>query len=157
MIRLVALACGLLCGAGFLISGLYDPALVHEVQSRKDGPLAYGLALFAIIVVPTLMTSVSPRRDHPNLGDTEEPLPNWTGWTPLASALVFGLGWGLAGYFPLAALVSAGALSPGAAIFLLSVLVGMFLVDLSSGTGQEEAAGGVCSGDQPALALVCVM
>jgi uncharacterized membrane protein YedE/YeeE len=133
MIRLVALACGLLCGAGFVISGLYDPALIHGVWQSDGAPFAIGLAIVAIVLVATLVTFLSPRRNVPLLGGEEEPLPVWTGWKPLLSALVFGLGWGVSGYFPMAALVSAGTASPGAAIFLVSVLFGMIVTDIISG------------------------
>lgn len=133
MIRLVALACGLLCGAGFLISGLYDPGLVHEIHERDGAPLAFGLALFAIVVIAALFSSVLHRRQTPYLGGQEERLPHWTGPKPLFYAFAFGVGWGLAGYFPIGALVSAGALSPGAVIFLVSALFGMILADIISG------------------------
>ena len=133
MIRLAALACGLLCGAGLLISGLYDPALVYDLPERENGPLAFGMALFAIIFVASIIVSMSYERDAPYLGGQDEPLPDWTGWKPIASALVFGLGWGLAGYVPLSALVSAGALSPGAPVFLVAVLFGMVLSDVVTG------------------------
>ncbi|MCR9257803.1 MAG: hypothetical protein NXI16_17105 [Alphaproteobacteria bacterium] len=139
MTRIVALVCGLLCGAGFLIAGFYDPALVHEVLERDSGPLAAGLALFAAVFVAALLASIFRRPGSPYLADDEEPLPDWTGRKALASALVFGLGWGLAGYFPLSALVSAGAFSPGAVIFLISVLSGVILFDVVS--GQRKLGG----------------
>lgn len=141
MMRLVALACGLLCGAGFLISGLYDPSLVHNVLERDNGPLAFGLALFAIVFIGTFVTSMSRGRDTPFLGGETEPLPDWTGRKSLGSALAFGLGWGLAGYFPIAALVSSGALSPGAPVFLVSALIGMVLVDVVSGKRNLGSGG----------------
>lgn len=133
MIRLVALMCGLLCGAGFLISGLYDPALAHTVGDQQGGPFAFGIAIFAIVFIAAILASMSVARGSPYLGGTEEPLPTWTGRKPLIAALLFGLGWGLAGYFPLSGLVSAGTMSPGAAIFLACVLVGMIGVDVVTG------------------------
>lgn len=133
MIRLVALVSGLLCGAGFVLSGLYEPVLVDEIAERRSGPVALGLALFAFVAIAALLAPLSQRLSRPYLGGEDEPLPDWAGWKSLLAALVFGLGWGLSGYFPLAALVSAGALSPGAAIFLASVLSGMFLVDVALG------------------------
>jgi len=133
MIRLAALACGLLCGAGLLVSGLHSPALAQEIHARDGAALAFGLALFAAVFVAALLAQFSRGRSSPFLGGEMEPLPTWAGRTPLVSALVFGLGWGLAGYFPLTALVSAAALSPGAAVFLVSALAGMILVDLASG------------------------
>lgn len=140
MIRLAALACGLLCGAGLLISGIYDPALFHDIPKQECGQVVFGLALFAIIFVSGVIVSIFHERAAPYLGGEDEPLPSWKGLKPIASALAFGLGWGLTGYFPLSALVSAGALSPGAPVFLVAVLFGMVLVDVV--TGKRSIGGG---------------
>lgn len=134
MIRLVALACGLLCGAGLMISGLYDPSLVHTIGQRETGPLAFGLALFVIVASAAAIASLARGRGAPVLGGNEDPLPDLATRHTRLSGLVFGFGWGLAGYVPLTAFVSAGALSPGAVVFLASVLIGMVLVDVATGT-----------------------
>jgi uncharacterized membrane protein YedE/YeeE len=133
MIRLLALACGLLCGAGFLISGLYDPGLAHDVGAREGGPLAFSAALFAIVFVAAVLASLPLSRGTPCLGGHLEDLPEYAGRKTLFGALVFGVGWGLSGYFPLAAIVSAAALSPGAVVFLASAFVGMVLADVATG------------------------
>lgn len=133
MIRLIALACGLICGAGFFVTGLHDPALLHSFFTRYQGSLTLGVTLPAIIIVSTLIMSLSRRRGAPLLGGKDEPMPDWTGWKPIACALVFGLGWGSSGYIPITALVSAGTLSPGAPIFLVSALFGMIIADFVSG------------------------
>lgn len=140
MIRLAALACGLLCGAGFVLSGLYDPALAEMFLNPKDiGSLAVGIALLALIVVTSLVVVVMRRRNEPLLGGKCEPVPFGMGWKPMTSALLFGLGWGFAGYFPMAALVSAGTFSSGAPIFLVSVLVGMVLCDVITGDRKSKS------------------
>jgi hypothetical protein len=141
MIRLAALACGFLCGGGFVLSGLYDPALVEAFLKPKDaGSFAIGLALLVLIVVTSFLVVIKRRVDEPLLGGRYEPLPFGTGWKGPASALLFGVGWGIAGYFPMAALVSAGTFSSGAPIFLVSVLTGMILCDVISG-GRKSGRG----------------
>ena len=53
MIRLVALACGLLCGAGFVISGLHDPALLKALlMPGESWALALGLGLLTAALQP---------------------------------------------------------------------------------------------------------
>lgn len=130
MIRLVALACGLLCGAGFVISGLHDPALLQGFLIPQGAwAFSLGLGVLCAVTVACLVLSVAGNRGAPLLGGHLEPAPGGSGWKPMMSALAFGLGWGLAGYIPLTAMVSIGVFSPGAAIFLISVLGGMLLSD----------------------------
>lgn len=137
MIRLVALACGLLCGAGFVISDLHDPALLQAfLMPQAKWPVSAGIALVLVLIAAGLVIAISRTVDVSLPGGEVEAAPGGTGWRPLTTALFFGLGWGVAGYFPLAALVSAGMFSPGAAIFLASALVGMVLVDVIASGGS---------------------
>lgn len=144
MIRLVALACGLFCGAGFVISGLYDPALLSTfVMPQGTWTFSLGLGLLIALVVAGLVITLVGNREAPLLGGQWEPVAGGSGWKPKASALLFGLGWGLAGYIPLTAVVSAGTLSPGAVIFLTSVLSGMIISDLlTGGLGRKNGRRG---------------
>lgn len=143
MIRLVALACGLLCGAGFVLSGLHDPALLQSVlMPGASWNLALGLGLLVAVVTAALVVALAGKDRAPLLGGQAEPVHGTKGWKPLVSALVFGFGWGLAGYFPLAALAAAGMFSPGAAIFLVSVLSGMILADVLTGSVARKTGGG---------------
>lgn len=141
MIRLVALACGFLCGAGVVISGLFDPSLLQALVLPQAGwSASLALGLFSAILVTSLISVLSGSRDAPLLGGRMHVTFCGTDWKPLAGALLFGLGWGLAGYFPLTAMVAAGALSPGAPIFLASVLAGMIVSDLLT-AGRKPTGG----------------
>jgi hypothetical protein len=138
MIRLAALACGLLCGFGMLTSGLFRPSLLRDASSlagTRDPTLGLGL-LAALGVAGVLMTPIG-RWARPLLGGEIEPITHGSGWRVLAGAALFGFGWGLAGYHPLAALVSVGLLAPGAAIFLAALLGGMILHDLTISRGRR--------------------
>lgn len=142
MIRLVALACGLLCGAGFVISGLHDPALLKALlMPGESWALALGLGLLTAVVTAGLVVSLAGKASAPLLGGRIESVLATTGWKPMVSGLAFGFGWGLAGYFPMAALVSAGMSSPGAAVFLVSVLGGMIVVDVLRGSIGRKSSG----------------
>ncbi len=134
MIRLVALACGLLCGAGIVLSGLHDPALLHSfLMPQASWGYSLGLGLLVAIVAASLVVIITGHRNTALLGGEVDPLQRAKGWKPLLSAVFFGLGWGLTGYIPLTAMVAAGMFSPGAAIFLGSVLGGMIVFDLLNG------------------------
>lgn len=142
MIRLAALLCGLICGAGFLLSGLHAPIPPRLAPTPQLlGPLLAGALLLAVILAVGALVVLLRRRNPPLLGGEAQPAAPDAGWTPRAAALLFGLGWGVAGYFPMAALVSAGTLSPGAALFLVCVLAGMVLSDLVSGRRKLGGAG----------------
>jgi hypothetical protein len=129
LIRLAAMACGLLCGIGMLLSGLFRPSLLPELATPAGSwDLVIGL-LSAIGVSAGIMTSTT-HLPRPLLGGEVDRIGAGSGWKAVTGGVMFGLGWGLAGYFPLAALVSAGLLAPGGVIFLASLLGGMRLHDV---------------------------
>lgn len=147
MIRLVALACGILCGIGMGLSGLIDPSRVQGFLIPK-GPWdpTLGLGLLGVVAVAWVVLLITRRALPPLLGGEAEAGAVAQGSRLLAGSALFGLGWGLAGYFPLAALVQLGAFAPGAFIFLASVLAGMILHDLATNKHRWPGAGGRRSG-----------
>jgi len=130
MIRLVALACGLLCGLGMVGSGAFRPSLSSEIVSTGSRDPTLGLGLLSALGVSVILLALTRRLSRPLLGGELEPVDSPAVWRGVVGGVLFGVGWGLAGYFPLAALVSLGLFAPGAAVFLASVLGGMILHDL---------------------------
>lgn len=131
MIRLAAFACGLLCGIGLCVSALFQPQLLHRFLSPAETwDPELGVALVTAFVVAVLAFAVTRRLTRPLLGGEFDPLSGVPSWKWIVGGVLFGLGWGVAGYFPAAALVSLGMFAPGAVIFLASALVGMVLHDL---------------------------
>jgi uncharacterized protein len=61
----------------------------------------------------------------------------------ISGSLLFGVGWGLAGFCPGPALVSSGAGQPKAIVFVLAMLAGMMVFELaerrSRGGGTADA------------------
>jgi uncharacterized membrane protein YedE/YeeE len=139
MIRLTALLCGLVCGAGVFLSGLFQPAVMSG--SLGVWAISLGAATLAALVVAALVFALSRPFTRPLLGGEAEPVAPAGTTKVVLGDLMFGFGWGLAGYFPLAALVALGVFAPGAAIFLAAVLVGMILHDLVAKGGRPRGEG----------------
>ena len=96
MIRLVALACGLLCGAGFVLSGLHDPALLQSfLMPGTSWNLSLGFGLLVAVVTAAIVVTLAGKHQAPLLGGQAEPVDGTSGWKPIASGLLFGFGWGV--------------------------------------------------------------
>jgi len=131
MIRLAALACGLLCGIGMVLSGLFRPALLPGSPEPAGGwEPSLALGLLSALCVGGLVLAVTRGLQRPLLGGNTELIEAAPGRKVVAGGVLIGLGWGLAGYIPLAAVVSLALFAPGAAVFLISVLGGMLLYDI---------------------------
>lgn len=136
MIRLVALACGVLCGIGTLALGLFRPSLLWDLAAPGgDFDPSLGIGLLSALGVSLLTLALTRRLRLPLLGGEVEPVEVEQGWRAVTGGLLFGLGWGVTGYYPLGALVAIGLLAPGAVIFLSGLLAGMFVHDLLTGRG----------------------
>ncbi|MES3014005.1 MAG: DUF6691 family protein [Pseudomonadota bacterium] len=128
---LIAFVSGLVFGLGLLASGMTDPAKVKgflDVAGAWDpslalvmgGAIAVGLVAFALARRRTTAWSGAPML-----------LPASTAIdTPLvAGGVLFGIGWGIAGFCPGPALVALASGSGAALLFTLAMLVGMLLHD----------------------------
>ena len=124
-----ALVAGALFGAGLLLSGMTRPAKVAaflDVGGGWDPSLALvmvgAIGVFAIVyrLIAARGRTIGGRKLHlPSERYVDGPL--------LAGAAGFGVGWGVAGYCPGPALVSAAAGAAPAAVFVVAMLIGMAL------------------------------
>lgn len=140
MIRLAALACGLLCGGGLILSGLADPARVQAfLRPGPDWDPSFGLALLAAMAVAFIGV-----RLHRRLGQALLPGPSIAAEAEgldarlVAGSLIFGLGWGLSGFSPGTALVAGGQFLGDGALFAAAALVGMLVHDLATARGRAS-------------------
>lgn len=132
MSLLSALCSGLIFGFGLLLSGMINPSKVlHflDIAGGWDPSLAF--VMLGAIAVATIGFRLASGKTHALLGG-KLALPTKTriDASLIAGNILFGLGWGLAGYCPGPAIVSLGLLSIKAVIFVVAMLVGMWLHNL---------------------------
>lgn len=128
MQRFVEFLVGLLFGWGLLLSGMTDPGKVQgflDLFGAWDPSLAFVMGgailvgLFAFAVARRRTTTfLGGALELPDRRDIDRPL--------ILGSLMFGAGWGLAGFCPGPALVSMGTGQPKAVVFVAAMLAGMF-------------------------------
>ena len=124
-----AFAAGLLFGIGLIVSGMTDPAKVLgflDVAGRWDPSLAFVMA--GAVLVGFFAFAAARRRARTFLGAAMQ-LPSRRDIDArlVAGSLVFGVGWGIAGFCPGPALVNFGAGEEKAAVFVAAMLLGMLV------------------------------
>jgi uncharacterized membrane protein YedE/YeeE len=127
MNRLVDFAVGLLFGFGLLLSGMADPGKVTgflDLAGVWDPSLAFVMA--GGIAVGVVAFAIARKRTTAGLGGAIElPRRRDIDRRLVVGSLVFGVGWGLAGFCPGPAIVAAGAGNWQAWLFTAAMLVGM--------------------------------
>jgi uncharacterized membrane protein YedE/YeeE len=124
---LACFGCGLLFGAGLLISGMTQPEKVIgflDIFGAWDATLAFVMA--GAVAVTSVGFALARRRGAPVLtaqslwptrSDIDAPL--------VGGAVSFGIGWGLVGLCPGPALVNLAGLSLPVIVFVVAMAVGM--------------------------------
>lgn len=134
MNRLTEFLVGLLFGLGLLLSGMTDPGKVIgflDLFGAWDPSLA--LVMGGAIVVGLFGFAVAKKRTTALLGGAMQlPSSRDIDRRLVIGGLVFGTGWGLAGFCPGPALVSAGAGHVQAIVFLVSMVAGMAVHEFSA-------------------------
>jgi uncharacterized membrane protein YedE/YeeE len=130
--RITEFIVGLLFGLGLMLSGMTDPGKVIgflDLFGAWDPSLA--LVMGGAILVGFFAFTIAKKRTTTFLGgvlrfptnmDIDKKL--------LVGSLLFGAGWGLAGFCPGPALVSMADGQPKALVFVLAMLVGMLGFEL---------------------------
>lgn len=131
MQRMIEFILGLLFGLGLLISGMTDPSKVLgflDLAGTWDPSLVFVMGGGVMVGVlgfawaKKRSTSLSGQAfQWPDLVHIDRPL--------VLGSLIFGVGWGLAGFCPGPALVSMAAGHDKALVFVLAMVAGMVLQD----------------------------
>ena len=132
MNRLSEFLIGLLFGWGLLISGMTNPGKVLgflDLAGAWDPSLAFVMG--GAVLVGLLGFTVAKKRTRSFLGSAMHlPTARDIDRRLVLGSLTFGAGWGLAGFCPGPALVAMGAGIPEAALFVVSMIVGMLLFEM---------------------------
>lgn len=132
MIVLSSLLAGLVFGLGLIVSGMANPAKVLgflDLAGLWDPSLAFVMA--GAIVVGFFAFLLANKRRNSLLGvEMKLPAAGSVNRRLVIGSLLFGMGWGLAGFCPGPGLVALGMGEPKAAVFVLAMLAGMGLFEL---------------------------
>ena len=124
-----AFAAGLVFGIGLIVSGMTDPGKVIgflDFAGDWDPSLAFVMA--GAILVGFFGFMIAHRRTRSFLGGAMHlPHRSDVDHRLVGGSLVFGIGWGLAGFCPGPALVSFAAGEEKAAVFVAAMLIGMLV------------------------------
>jgi uncharacterized membrane protein YedE/YeeE len=132
MQRISEFLVGLMFGLGLMLSGMTDPGKVIgflDVTGYWDPSLA--LVMGGAIGVGVFAFALAKKRSRSLLGQTFDwPASEQIDRRVVLGSVVFGVGWGLAGFCPGPALVSLAAGQEKALYFVGAMIFGMILYEL---------------------------
>lgn len=138
MLIFTSLLAGLVFGLGLIVSGMANPAKVLgflDLAGAWDPSLA--LVMGGAVAVGALAFALARRRTVSLLGAALHlPTARSIDRRLVLGSVVFGVGWGLAGFCPGPALVALGMGNGKALIFVAAMLAGMGLFELLESQGR---------------------
>ena len=148
MLNLATLLAGLVFGLGLIVSGMANPAKVLgflDLAGAWDPSLAFVMG--GAVGVGMVAFFVARRRTVSLLGAPMKlPAARGIDRRLVGGSLLFGIGWGVAGFCPGPALVTLGMGNGKALLFVGAMLFGMGLFELLewlARRGQRSAAAAV--------------
>lgn len=130
---------GLVFGLGLLLSGMANPEKVLgflDLAGAWDPSLA--LVMAGAIAVGVVAFTIARHRRVSFLGfDMHLPSRDTISRRMVIGSLMFGVGWGLAGFCPGPGLVALGAGEAKAAVFVVAMIAGMALFEVAERVRQS--------------------
>jgi uncharacterized membrane protein YedE/YeeE len=124
---------GLIFGIGLILAGMTNPAKVIgflDITGTWDPSLAFVMG--GGILVAIVAFRFAKKRTVNFLGGAMRmPTSDMIDKRLVIGSLLFGAGWGMAGFCPGPALTSMGTGNPKAVIFVIAMIVGMALFELA--------------------------
>lgn len=139
---LLALLSGLVFGLGLILAGMTDPMKVKgflDIAGAWDPSL--GLVMGGAIALGVVAFARAARRTRAWSGvPMEVPDTRRIDARLVGGGVLFGIGWGIAGFCPGPAIVALGTGLPAAVVFVPAMLAGMVLHDrlLAGRKGRER-------------------
>ena len=138
----LAFLAGAVFGVGLLVSGMADPAKVLgflDLGGAWDPSLAF--VMVGAILVGVIAFAAARRRSVSLLGlPLRMPTATRVDRRLAGGSLLFGIGWGLAGFCPGPALVALGMGEQKALVFVAAMLAGMGLFELLEARSAPRTA-----------------
>ena len=132
MLNIASLLSGLVFGLGLILSGMANPAKVLgflDLTGAWDPSLA--LVMVGAIAVGVFAFTFATGLPRSLLGaEMKLPTARHIDWRLVGGSLLFGVGWGVAGFCPGPALVALGMGQAKAVVFVAAMLAGMGLFEL---------------------------
>lgn len=132
MYNFFSLLAGAVFGLGLLVSGMANPAKVLgflDLTGPWDPSLA--LVMAGAIAIASMAFAVAGRRPLSLMGqEMKLPSSRTVDRRLVGGSLLFGIGWGIAGFCPGPALVALGMGEGKAVVFVVSMLAGMGAFEL---------------------------
>ncbi len=142
MERITEFAIGLLFGLGLILAGMTDPSKVIgflDLAGAWDPSLA--LVMGGAILVGVFAFGAAKRRTSSIFGGAMQlPTSRDIDRRLIGGSVLFGAGWGLAGFCPGPAIVSVGAGQSKAIVFTLAMLLGMVVFEILERRRQQQVA-----------------
>lgn len=133
---------GLLFGWGLLIAGMADPGKVQgflDLAGAWDPSLAFVMG--GAILVGVFAFAIARKRTTSFFGGALHlPKSNDIDRRLVWGALIFGAGWGIAGFCPGPGIVSLGSGNAQGALFVVAMIGGMLVFELIERLRQRRAA-----------------
>ena len=142
MERVSEFVVGLLFGLGLILAGMTDPSKVIgflDLAGAWDPSLAFVMG-GAILVGVFAFTAARRRTTNFFGGAMQLPTTRDIDLRLIGGSVLFGAGWGLAGFCPGPAIVSVGAGQPKAIVFTLAMLLGMVVFEMLERRRQSAGA-----------------
>jgi uncharacterized membrane protein YedE/YeeE len=130
--RISEFVVGLVFGLGLILAGMTDPGKVIgflDLAGPWDPSLAFVMG--GAIAVAVAAFALARKRTQNFLGGAMHlPTRSDIDQRLIVGSLVFGAGWGIAGFCPGPAIVSLAAGQPEALLFVVAMLVGMAIFEI---------------------------
>ena len=132
MLALSAFAAGLIFGIGLMVSGMFNPAKVLgflDLAGKWDPTLI--LVMAGAVAVGLVAFFVADRRTQSLLrAPMQLPKRREIDARLVIGSVIFGVGWGLAGFCPGPAIVALGTAQLKPVVFIAAMLAGMLVFEL---------------------------